>query len=77
MIRAPRYAGEYNRRNEDCQRAIEPPANMMIHGSRAPFLDFVSLFYAILPEAKAAGWREFEVRSALESITRDLRPPTR
>jgi hypothetical protein len=77
MIRAPSHPGQYGHRLYDCQRAIEPPAMVMLTGSRAPFFDFMSLLHAILPAATAVGWREDEVPSALETIVTDLRPPGR
>lgn len=77
MIQAPTRAGSYGHRPIDCQRAIEPPAMMMLTGSRAPFFDFMSLLHAILPAATAVGWQEDEVQSALETIVNDFRPAAR
>lgn len=74
MIKAPKQIGNYSRRYDDCKRAIEPPAMMIVHGSRAPFIDFFSLLHAILPGAAEAGWEEEEVQSALEEFVRDMRP---
>lgn len=77
MIQAPTQTGYYSHRPHDCQRAIEPPAMMMLTGSRAPFFDFMSLLHAILPAATAVGWQEEEVKSALETIVTDFRPASR
>lgn len=77
MIQAPTHIGHYSHRPNDCRRAIEPPAMMMLTGSRAPFFDFMSLLYAILPAATAVGWQEEEVKSALETIVTDFRPAAR
>ena len=77
MILEPRENGDYRLREFDCQRALEPPVMMMLRGSGAPFFDFDSLLYAILPEATAVGWQAPEVQSALEKIVRDLRPQAR
>lgn len=77
MIHEPRENGYYRLRELDCRRALEQPVMSMIHGSAAPFFDFHSLLYAILPAAKAVGWEEPEVQSALETIVRDFRPSAR
>lgn len=73
----PRENGYYRLRELDCQRALEQPVMTMIHGSGAPFFDFHTLLYAILPAATAVGWEEPEVQTALEHIVRDLRPGSR
>jgi hypothetical protein len=74
MIQAPTHIGDYSHRRTDCERAIEPPALMMLTAARVPCLDFMSLLHAILPAATAVGWREEEVEAALETIVSDLRP---
>ncbi|MBX9455475.1 MAG: hypothetical protein KL863_05300 [Rhizobium sp.] len=77
MMSAPRESGRYGLRELDCRRAVETPALDMIFGSRAPFIDFVSLLHAILPAATAVGWEEAEIQSALETIVTDLDPYAR
>jgi hypothetical protein len=77
MILEPRENGYYRLRELDCRRALETPVMTMLHGSGAPFFDFDSLLYAILPAATAVGWEEPEVHTALENIVRDFRPNPR
>lgn len=77
MIEAPTVQGDSAYRQIECRRAIEPPARLMLNGSRVPFFDFESLLHAILPAATAAGWEDDEVKLALLNIVADLRPPAR
>lgn len=77
MIQGPSAQGDSAYRQIECQRAIEQPAMLMLTGSRAPFFDFSSLFHAILPAARAVGWQDLEVKTALEDIVANRRPTSR
>jgi hypothetical protein len=48
-------------------------AMVLLRGTEAQFIDFQCLLHAILPMAVAAGWREDDVRAALEAVVVDLR----
>lgn len=72
MIRSPRRTENEALRYRDCEAAIGPVVDNILHGGRAPFFDFHALLHAILPEAKSVGWTEDEIQSALRRVTRDF-----
>ena len=77
MIRSPRRTDSEALRYRDCEAAIGPVVDTILHACRAPFFDFHSLLHAILPEAKSVGWTEDEIQSALRRVTRDFRIDSR
>jgi len=67
-LAGPRQSGQYAWRQRECQQALEPAMVELVSGLNAQFLDFNSLLHAILPAARAVGWREKEVERALRSM---------
>lgn len=69
-INSPRRSGQYDGRQEDCERAIERDFLREMVNSTTPYVDLDRVLMAVAEDATRAGWSEHELTDAVISLAR-------
>jgi len=68
MIKGPKQSGNYPDRWIDCQRALEPLFNELVHANAAPYIDLSQMAGPIFQAAYDAGWTVDDVAKAVSEL---------